>query len=565
MMKLPALLGILLVTLATGAAPALAAPTPLDADLAAGVLSAADALMQRFYAVFDSEQLDSRYEHLLGEAPSCATSLLAEIDASWDSLTPAQRHVVDLRTDPWYRAWVADGGLTWEEGDVDAARAAERSTCFTPASADPGLTGYTNVDESEHFVIHWAPHDFVNQDRIERLQGWLEESYEFQVVERGFYQPWNMSTYQMLVVVDHFSSDSTGAYTTISGCAFGDYMAYVVVNDSWFDDVDAIKSVAPHEFFHAVQYVYGLTEFWSGTGHNIWFIEASAVYVQRVTYPNLWGPEASQVFRWSMQPWRSLETADDTGLQYGLSVFLLSLETSFETNEWLQALWDKVFGRQGFDLKEEMDELFSEDYDSGFLAEWRNFIRRGATMEFVDNPWLTGPLELEEASNGYYDDVVVGEWDGRDYPIEEAVGGESGFDRPEFLGTNYVVFSGSRIDDDMGAVIGFRGSGSKGGVDVEWVVELGAVRDGTIRREHSMELEPLYNAGGEVEDWVGEILVNDLGEDFDFAFMAVSPVTDFGDGGVTWHYTGTLHPSWGNGGFVPVPVEEEPAEKTGCR
>lgn len=536
-----------------------AAASTLAADVAEARITAHDARMQRFYAAFRPDLLDARYAGLGEDPVACATTLLSDLRAHWDEAPPDDKHLVELETSPVYRGWLADGGLSWLETDVHAAQAEARNTCFSPQTANDQLGPYSEQTSSEHFILHWNATSNVDQDDIDDLLGWLEESWQFQVVDRGFYQPTGLSQYEMLVVVEPLNSPGIGAYATISQCsgAPGGFMTYIVVNDWSFEDREWLKSVAPHEFFHGVQIVYGIDEYWGQDTDNRWLIEASATYMQRVVFSNLFGVERQQTFRWALEPHRSLETADDSGLQYGLSIFLMSLEHSTGTNAWHQALWDQIYDRSGYELRDELDVVLAE-YGTDFLTEWRTFMIRGAVGPMLDNPYIITPLSIEESTGGELDNRVVGEWDGRDYPIDEDVDSSSDLDRPEYLGTNYVVLEGDRIDDDIGAVVRFRGDGEKNGRDVEWAVEMAAVYNDEVKFLHSMELTR------DGDDVIGEVLVNEIGEDFDYVLMAVSPITDFGDGPVSWSYTAELIDATDNGGFAPVPEVVDDDGGNGC-
>ncbi len=536
-----------------------AASSALAADVTAGVLSPHQARLQRFYAAFRPDLVDARYADLVQGTPDCATSVLADLRAHWADASPDDKHLIELETSPLYRGWLADGGVSWLEADVDAIQAEERNTCFSPAMANGQLGPYSQQTSSDHFLLHWNPTSDVDQQDIDDLLAWFEESWQFQVVDRGFYQPTGLSQYEMLVVVEPLNSPGIGAYATISQCsgAPGGFMTYIVVNDWSFQDREWLRSVAPHEFFHGVQIVYGIDEYWGQDTDNRWLIESSATYMQRVVYPGIFGVEAQQTFRWAAEPHRSLETADDSGLQYGLAIFLMSLEHSTGTNAWHQALWDQIYDRSGYDLRDELDVVLAE-YGTDFLTEWRTFMIRGAVGPMLDNPYIITPLTIEERTNGQYRDTVVGEWDGRDYPIEEDVDSSSGEDRPEYLGNNYVVFEGDRIDDDIGAVVRFRGDGEKNGREVEWAVEMAAVYNDEVKFLHSMELTR------DGDDVIGEVLVNEIGEDFDYVVMAVSPISDFGDGPVSWSYSAELIDATDNGGFAPVPEPDDGDGGNGC-
>jgi hypothetical protein len=520
-------------------------PIAARADTVARVRSDVDSLLARFDAVF-VDGLDTP------DAP-CPTLLLADLRAAWGRLTPAQRDHVDRLSSPVYRAALAEGEPGWLGGEVGS-----RSTCFQPGAVNPGLGPYDHVDETEHFVFHWDEAGPVTPARMASLRDYFEDAWRIEIEEMGFYTPWGANGRDILVIVEDLGSNSVGGYTSVAQCLFSPSgsMPYIVVNTAWFGDTDSMRSLAPHELFHAIQMVYAPYElfFAEEQSRNRWLVEASAVYMQRQVFPNLFLPEAQQVLRWSFEPHRSLETADDSGLQYGLSIFLFSLEESLGSPDWHQDLWDQIYNREDYELRDEFDRLF-EEAGTDFLTEWKRFVTRGMTMGYLDNPYWVGPLDLDEVGE---EDRVVGDWDGRDYPLDEDVNSGSDHDRPEYLGTNFVRFRGANIDDDVGAVIRFRGAGEDG--DVDWVVEMIAVYNGSVRATYDMPL-----SHGEDGDVYGEVLVNEIGEDFDWIGMAVSPVTDFGGGSLSWSYTAELLPSTDRGGFYPVPEDiEDDGPDTAC-
>lgn len=542
-----------------------AAERDLQSAIARGDVSPHEARMERFYATFRRDLVNPEYSGLADGHPGCATEVLADLRAHWDDVSPAERHLVEVTTSPVYKAWLADGGINWLEGDVDAERELTRAPCFSPETVNPNLGPFSLTTDSEHFEVHWNPSSDVTESSIDDLLGWMEASWQFEVVDRGFFQPWGMATNEMLVMVEDLNAPGIGAYATMAQCfaSSSGAMTYIVVNEWSFEDDEWLQSTAPHEFFHGIQPVYGFREFWTGDSDNRWLVESTATYMQRIVYPQLYSVEVQQAFRWALEPHRSLQTADDSGLQYGLVIFLLSIEESVGTNAWHQALWDQIHERYGYDLRDEFDEVLAE-YDTDFLTEWRRFIRRGATGMEV-NPYLYLPTHLEDQTNGQVDDRVVGSWRADDLPLDEVVNSGSGHDRPEYLGVNYVMFEGRGYDDDEGAVITFRGEGDGAGSDpLDWVVELAAVYNDTVRHTYSMPLEYETDDDGNVTDVVGSVLVNELGEDFDYVVMAVSPVSDFGDGGATWSYTAELAESTGQGGFVPVPEDGDLEDGNGC-
>jgi hypothetical protein len=531
----------------------------LDAEVRGGRLSADAAAMQRFYGVFRPDLLDPAWAALSrDDAPRCATQLLTDLRVRWDRLSPSERHVVDLETSPFYRSWIAEGGLSWEQGDADLARTAGRNTCFTPEQAlDEGP--FEETLASDHFVIHYDLGGDVTQPRINSLSGYFEESFDVETGELGFYQPENMDSYELLVVVDNFPSASTGGYTTVAYCGMTSYMPFIVVNSDWFPDAESLRAVAPHEFFHSIQMVYALEEmFFTQDSPNAWFIEGSAVYQETVVYPNLYNVQASQAFRWVSEPWRSLFTWDQGGFQYGTFLFPASIRHSLDgDSSWHRELWQKVYGRTGYDLRDEFDELLQERGTS-FLEQYGLFIERAATMDFGFNQWLIPPLGMDEASGGYYDDSVLEKHDEDEFPVDESVDGGSEHDdvRPEYLGTSFVWFDSDGIDDGTGVLFHFEGDADVQGEEVDWEVRFVAIEDDEAKDTHRLELSDKLNDDGELSRRVGEIVLNEFGNEYDGAMLVASPVSETDGQQASFWYEAELVDSVDGEGFSEVPPPE---------
>lgn len=526
--------------------PALLALTASASPAVASARSPISERLQEFDVLFEGEGT--------GGTPRCASSLLLELKARWDELSRAERHRVELRTNPHYRAWIADGGLSWLDGDPAAAMQG-RDTCFSPQAIDNGYGPYGTVDNSDHFRMHWSAGGGVSQNRADRLLEWFEESYEIETGDLGFSEPNLADTYQINVMVENLGGSGVGAYTSYFGCG-SQYMPFIVVNSQWFEDLQILQSTAPHELFHAIQIVYGLDEFFFNQGRNEWWIEATAVYTETVVYPDLWEPEVGQGLRWAAEPYRSLETADDGGFQYGLWVFPKSVERSVETPEWYVDVWEGVEGRTGFELRDEFDDVL-EGYGTDFEAEWRNFVRRGATMDYDWNPWLLGPFELEPY--GYDDGGETVDPD--DLPMLEAI--DEDFE-PEYLGVSYLRVPSDGIDDGEALRIRVRPDASEDGDEVRWVagavayVEDDSGFGGTTlepEAEHDFEFLPVEDDSGEVVEWFGEVVLNSFGDDYDGVILGVSPITDFGNGTMRWHYDLEIVPNVEDEGFSAA-VEE---------
>ncbi len=533
--------------------PGLAA---IDHDLAAGELSEDEASVQRFYRLFLPAEGAPRYndEAFRGE-PRCGTSVLTDVSSRWDRLTGEVRHDVAHATDPFYRAWVRSGGLTWEEGDVRAARAAERSTCFDPQDI-AGFSAYQNqtTSDDDWVTIHWNEGGLINAERIGWMAGWFDEAFAIQVSDQGFFAPRNITTNELLVIVEDLGTNSLFGYTSLAACGLGDAMAYIVMNARHVDDQVSLRPTAAHELFHAIQQVYAFEEMWSRDSPNRWWLEGSAVYAASTVFPFDQDRHAGHTYNWALEPWRSLLTHQGReGLfQYGTSTWAMSVGTSLDDPDWHREFWEQLRDREGYALVDEFDD-YLQTRGTSFAEQYRLFVRRGATGDWSDNPYTAGPYVF---ADDY--DTLTGDHEEDDYPVERRIDSDAG-PRPEYLGTNHVRFDPGRLDRELGLVVEFRGDASKNDVDVDWVVELVVVEDGSPEDAHSMELE-LDGGTGEL---VGSVLLNRFRRQGDHVILAVSPVSDFGDGGITWTYSASLIDSIQDGGFSDVPDPEPPPDDDG--
>ncbi|MCP4870274.1 MAG: hypothetical protein GY898_16335 [Proteobacteria bacterium] len=535
-------------------APAVAhagAAGAIEADRAAGLITDHEARMQTFAVVFAPERLAPEYAALdVDDAPPCATTLVNDLKLHWDELSPEERHAVADATDPFYRAAVADGGMSWLEGDPTE----ERSTCYGPQNAWTQAGEYDYTEESDNFVLHYNLGGNVTEVKIDLLSGWFEDSLIVEHEEMGFYLPANMTVYQMLVIVETLGSPNTGGFTSAASCGLSGYMPYVVVNTAWFDDNERLQSVAAHEFFHGIQYEYAYEGLFMNDTPNRWFIEASAVFMETEVYPTLYQSQFSQAARWFFEPYRSIQTYDNTGFQYGAYVFLASIRESVGEADWFHELWDQIEGRTGFDLIDEIDELMVTR-ETTFRRVYGDFVERGATGDFEFNPYI----QLED---DFISVELADEHDADDYPLFAEVNGESGLERPEYLGSNYVYLDGDDIADDQALWITFNGVGVKDGDALSWTVRLVAIKNDEPRATWSMTLEQ-----DEFDWWFGQALLNDFGEDFDGVFIAASPTTGEFEGTANWIYTAHLVDTWGDGGFIEVPealLNEPIPDGDGC-
>jgi len=118
---------------------------------------------------------------------------------------------------------------------------------------------------------------------------WQKEIDEF-----GFKEPKNTDLYYVDIYIANTDAynKAQGNYVTISDSYAGyatsymDATPYFVINPDM--DEDLLKVTVAHEFFHTVQYAYGLDfvsdEIWR---KNIWFLEASATMMEDEVYDDI--------------------------------------------------------------------------------------------------------------------------------------------------------------------------------------------------------------------------------------------------------------------------------------
>jgi len=513
-------------------------------------------LMAQFHAIFQPHRLQPTQQHLAAKSPSCATTLLAHLYSHWDLLSPSQRHEVEAATSPYYRAWLANDGLSWRDGDVRAAQNAARDTCFPPEDALDTLGPYSHMQDSQHFAVYFDEGGDVTEERVGELLGWLEESLAIETDELGFYPPNLINDYQLLVAIEHLPSPNTGAFTSITSCGPGEQMAFMVINSQWFPDDQKLKSLAPHELFHAIQVRYAFDAFWgTADSPNQWWIEASAAYQERVVYPELDERQVEHALQWTREPWRSLQSHDSGGFQYGPYLLAASIHENLDGPVWHRELWDGFVGRSNFSVITDLDTTLS-GHGSSFSAEYGLFIERAATMDFEFNDHLDTPSQVFDNGEG----GLVASHEAADLPIDAAILPTNSPPAPEYLGTSYVQVTAPSSEQAL--LIEVEGGADSAGASLAWEVRLVAVRDGVAAASHRLSLEVGAGSGGSDS---GAILLNGFGGAYDGLIIAVSPtLQDATEAATGWSYHLRLSEVTGAAGFSAVPEELLPGNGCGA-
>ncbi len=438
---------------------------------------------------------------------------------------------------------------------LGAGTSARADTCFTPEEALSSLGPYEHVLSSQHFAVHFDVDESqgVVQQRVEELLAWLEESLEVMTNDLGFYPPELINDYQLLVAVEHLPSPTTGAFTSLTSCGLSGEMAYMVLNAQWFSDDQKLKSLAPHELFHAIQVRYAYEPFWGeADGPNRWWVEASAAYMEWVVYPELDERQKEHALQWTREPWRALQSHDSSGFQYGAWLLAASIEESLASGEWHQELWDGFLGRDDLNVIEDLDSILSVS-DSSFAAEYGLFIERAATMDFDFSEDLDTPAAVWDAGEG----GLVASHSAAELPIDAIILATSSPPAPQTLGTSYVRVGAP--DSAQALRIDVETLPDSTGSSRAFELRLIAIEESEAGLTHHLDLVPRVGSAGTE---AGSILLDSFGGTYQSLIIAASPTLPSTDGdNASWSYSLSLIEAQGGVGFIAV---DGPGTLGGC-
>ncbi len=438
---------------------------------------------------------------------------------------------------------------------LGAGTSARADTCFTPEEALDSLGPYDQVRSSQHFAVHFNVDESqgVTQQRVEELLAWFEESLEVMTSELGFYPPELINDYQLLVAVERLPSPTTGAFTSLTSCGLSGEMAYIVLNTQWFSDDQKLKSLAPHELFHAIQVRYAFEPFWGeDDSPNRWWVEASAAYMEWVVYPELDKRQKDHALQWTREPWRALQSHDSSGFQYGAWLLAASIEESLASGEWHQELWDGFLGKEELDVIDDLDSVLGEN-DTSFATEYGLFIERAATMAFDFSEDLDTPAAVWDAGQG----GLVASHSASELPIDAIILATSSPPAPQTLGTSYV-----RVDAPDAAQalrLDVETLPDSTGRSRAFELRLIAIEEGEAGLTHHLDLAPRVGSAGTE---AGSILLDSFGGAYQSLIIAASPTLPSTDGdSASWSYSLSLIEAQGGVGFIAV---DGPGTVGGC-
>jgi len=458
------------------------AGTPIDHDHAQHGLANQDPdlLYQRFVQFFEPESLAPE-SRLSADAWHCGTGLVLDLRANWDSFDSAQRARMSKHLGPMR----SESAEVKRVASPPPPSMAPTETCFDayPARRPSWVGDGENRILTEHFSVEWDG-DSISESKAQQWADAFELSWEVQFEEMGWREPYGSGEYLLLAYVADY--EYAGAVTSVEYCD-GDHIPFIMAGKSSFYQGTWYQDMAGHELNHASQFSYG-------DGHEFYFWESTATWIEEYIYPNhnAW---AQYIVGYSQAPYLAINKSSQQDQDifyhmYGMAILNFYLDEYIGGPEFVEAIWEysTSHGSQ-YDLwigevLEDMGYDWSEIYD-GFIAT-------NAVMDYEEQAYFTA-VDREDSVSSF-----------------PASGGNSGNDKPEGYGQNYIrIKTGKASEEAPDLKLNFDGADT-----VEWSVQLVGEVDDEVTEVLKVD----------VAEGSGEGIFRDFG-DFDRVWLVVSPLT----------------------------------------
>ncbi|MBK6898594.1 MAG: T9SS type A sorting domain-containing protein [bacterium] len=226
----------------------------IDAALDAGVLDAEQALLYKFYYVFDPQKLPADYVPETAGPIKCVTPLLIEFESLRDKLSRDTVTAIEAMVAP---------------------EAADKATYISPSGRfrlTYLTTGTNRVPTADTNPANGIP------DYVERCASYLDTSWTTEITNLGFTAPPLAPYYE----VSFENMDAYGYTSVVSGTRTritleNDYVGFPANDDPDGDVLGAAKVTCAHEFKHASQRA---TSSWTEGG----WVELDATWAEDVVY-----------------------------------------------------------------------------------------------------------------------------------------------------------------------------------------------------------------------------------------------------------------------------------------
>ena len=209
---------------------------------------------------------------------------------------------------------------------------------------------YNNFFYSTHFRIIVGKKHPIKE--IENILDIAENVWNKEIEELGFKMPSNANKFYIDIYLANTNAYNPydGAYITIDNSyagytsTYNDGTPYIVINNNL--DENIVKITLAHEFFHTIQYAYGLNDvsddIWN---KNIWFMEATATMIEDVVYDDV-NDYINFVQYYLPYTYFDIEYCNG-GIEYGKSLFAIYLKEKYGL-QFVKRLFERYDRRYDF-------------------------------------------------------------------------------------------------------------------------------------------------------------------------------------------------------------------------
>lgn len=428
--------------------------------------------------------------------PVCATPLILEIRANWERMSPAARKLLTpYTTRP-----------TYEDSEYTYDSPAGHFKIHYTKTGDAAVY-QPDVDEDQDGVP-----DYVNE--CARI---LDHVWAKEVDTLGYNAPPSDSYYP-----PDWDNGGDGKYdvyldelpTLFFGASYPEdqvepgvpiFTSYLTLQNDysyWVDEHPLYNNVyepfsvtAAHEFFHAIHFGYDATEMEvEGDSVRPYWMEISAVWMEDMVYDDI-NDYLGYLPHFYDSPWVSLRTFDNPYdyHPYASCVWAFFLQENYGT-EIIKKIWERCAQVPGDNVLAGTAEIlggppYYTSFEEAFreFTVWNFFIGDRAIPELF---YSEGELFVDR----YGDPLeMVVERLHKKYPVP--VSGPLSDDKPEDLGSNYLVFE-PYADSTGGLAVNFEGY-----VTQEWKTSVVGHAPGFLPLSSEMQLDTLGAGTAQVYNW----------------------------------------------------------------
>jgi hypothetical protein len=223
-------------------------------------------------------------------------------------------------------------------------------------------TPYEDHETSENFLVTWTDSSVDPAVATQTLAD-LEDAWAALVEDQAWPVPVSGDTYKLWVVLDPTLS-GTGLTTEYTTDDYPEGYPVIFLNPTWASDTRFWRSLAAHEFSHALQ--YRLRDY-AGETWEPWYWEASAQWQSELADPDNDGHLYTAAW-YADRPGDAYDSMVDSH-QYGMFVFNAWLEEHQTGPDGLRQVWLLADDRQG----DSWDQVLAESTGEDPATLWAGF------------------------------------------------------------------------------------------------------------------------------------------------------------------------------------------------